>query len=126
MTAPKRRWFTYPLRLLSALVLWRTMRREWDPDAGSCVLEFETIRKRKAELDRDLLRRYPQPFNRRWFRFGLTTLVVVATVAVCVAWWTKDSWAPWINDPDEWVDIADVGDPGTMKAMFGLLRANGI
>ena len=59
--------------------------------------------------------------ERRWFARCLVTLLVVVTVSACVIWW-----GPWNEDPDEWISIAKVGDPGTAKAMVGLLTEKGI
>jgi hypothetical protein len=67
--AAKRRWFSRPIRALSAWVLSRALRTEWDPDASSVMPEFEAIRRRKAELDRQLLQRCPPMTpapKRRW------------------------------------------------------------
>ena len=63
--APKRRWFAYLLRALSAFVLWRTLATKGDMEQLDIVPEFEAIRKRKAELDRKL---FGAP-RRRWFEW---------------------------------------------------------
>jgi hypothetical protein len=47
--------------------------------------------------------------------------VVVVTVSSCVIWS-----GPWNEDPDEWISVAIVGDPGTAIAMVELLTEKGI
>ena len=46
------------------------------------------------------------PTRRRWFQFGIGTMLVLVTAVAVVVWCTED-W--WLGDPSDFVFVATIG-----------------